>query len=47
MRQKERADGTPSRSWEQGFLSASCGETGKEDIGYFQVVLTEVAHTQS
>ena len=37
MRQKVRADGTPSRTWEQGFLSTSCGETGKENIGYFQV----------
>lgn len=37
MRVKVRADGTPSRSWEQGFLSASCGEMGREDIGYFQV----------
>jgi hypothetical protein len=42
MRQKTRADGTPSRSWEQGFLAASCGEKGLENIGYSKVTLSWV-----
>jgi hypothetical protein len=40
MRQKTRADGTPSRSWEQGFLAASCGEKGMENIGYSKVTIS-------
>jgi hypothetical protein len=42
MRKKVRANGTPSRSWEQGFLSTSCGEKARENIGYFQVLYLQI-----
>ena len=42
MRKKVRADGSPSRSWEQGFLSASCGDKGKANIGYFPLYKPDI-----
>lgn len=37
MRKVSKQDGTNSRQWERGFLSADCGYEGKDDIGYLQV----------
>lgn len=31
---KRKQDGVLTRSWERGFISADCGELGKDDIGY-------------
>ena len=42
MRKKIRADGSPSRSWEQGFLAASCGEKGQANIGYFPLYKPDI-----
>lgn len=42
MRRVTKQDGTISRQWERGFLSADCGFEGKDDIGYLQVYKPDI-----
>lgn len=39
---KRKQDGALTRSWERGFLSADCGETAKDDIGYLPLYKPDI-----
>eukprot|EP01038_Epipyxis_sp_PR26KG_P010549 gene10549-14171_t len=43
---KKRQDGGTIRSWERGFISADCGEMGKDDIGYSMLYKPDIEGTE-